>query len=180
MRRAAIAGAILVTLVVAAIALGSSLDSRRHRLHVPPPPSADPSQSAPPLGVADPAPPAPPVLPPPAPPATPPPPPENDPSCTPTGGGTPVDVTGQLSDYALSLSTGSVPAAATLRVRGVNGGSDTHQIAIRPLGLARLCATPLIGGGLSDTFAIANLAPGTYEIYCTLHSNSMHATLTVT
>jgi len=167
MRRAAIAGAILVTLVVAAIAVGSSLDARRHRLHVPPPPSAGPSQSAPPLVVTDP-------------PAPPPPPPVDDPSCTPTGDSTPVDVTGQLSDYALSLSTGSVPAAATLRVRGVNGGSYTHQIAIRPLGLARLCATPLIGGGLSDTFAIANLAPGTYEIYCTLHSNSMHATLTVT
>ena len=166
MRRAAIAGAILVTLVVAAIAVGSSLDSRRHRLHVPPPPSADPSQSAPPLVVTDPP--------------APPPPPVDDPSCTPTVGGTPADVTGQLSDYALSLSTGSVPAGATLRVRGVNGGSDTHQIAIRPLGQMRLCATPIIGGGLSDTFEIANLAPGTYEIYCTLHPNSMHATLTLT
>ena len=120
------------------------------------------------------------MLPPVAPPVTPPPPPADDGSCTSTGGGTPVDVTGQLSDYALSLAPGTLPASPAIRVRGINGGSDAHTIAIRRPGESRLCATPVITGGLGDTFVIRNLQPGTYEIYCTLHPGSMHASLTLT
>jgi plastocyanin len=187
MRRWAIAGAVLVTLVATAVALGSGTGARIHRLHVPPPPTASADESAPPSDVTDPAPPATPAPPPVAPPPGPPPPPSppSPPSppgpgtCTATGGGTPADVTGQLSDYALGLAPSSVPAAPTLRVRGVNVGSDTHTIAIRPLGGALLCATPAITGGNSDTFAITNLVAGTYQIYCTIHPSSMQATFTV-
>jgi len=186
MRGAAIAGVALVTLTATAVALGFGTEARLHRLHVPPPPAAGPNESAPPSDVvippATPAPP--PAAPAPPPPGSPPPPPNPPPppggsTCTATAGGTPADVTGQLSDYALSLAPPSVAAAPTLRVRGVNVGSDTHTIAIRPLGGARLCATPAITGGNSDTFAITNLAPGTYQIYCTLHPSSMQATFGV-
>lgn len=183
MGRAAIAGAVLVALVATVVAVGAGADMRRHRLHVPPPPAADATESAPPSVPSEPAPPVvPPAAPPPPgsplPPASPPPPPAGI-VCTATGGGAPADVTGQLSDYALALAPSSLPAAPTLRVHGVNAGSDTHTIAIRPLGGARLCATPAIAGGASDTFAITNLAPGVYQVYCTLHPASMQATFSV-
>jgi hypothetical protein len=190
MGRLAISAGIAAVLVVTAIAVGAVSDVRIHRLHLPPPPVADePGGSQPPATGAPGAPPAPPVTtsPPAAPPppgAQPPPPapPPVAPGCTATAGGTPVDATGTLVDYSLSLSPGATFAAApVLRFHGVNIGADLHSLAIRAAGVAgtQLCGTPVLSPGASDTFAIANLPPGSYVIYCTVHPTVMHEDITV-
>jgi plastocyanin len=187
MARAAIIAGTVALLVVIAAAVWASAVPRVHRLHVPPPPlqaSDDPqvpvsepaapdTRAAPPPGTSPPPPPLP------APPPPPPPPPPGAIGCTRTGDATPADLTGRLLDYDLELSPASLAAAPALRVRGVNQGSDTHTLAIRPLGGARLCATANITTGLAAAFELTNVPPGTYQLFCTLHPASMQANFTV-
>jgi plastocyanin len=196
MGRGFIGAAIVATLVVTAAAVGAGADVRLHRLHVPPPPSVDASESAPPPAPSKPAPPPPPgtpsppvappppgsVPPPPAspPPPAPPPPPPATVGCTATGGGPTADATGTLSDFQIDLAPTAVAAAATLRFRGVNTpGSTTHNLSLRDSGNTRLCGTPNLGAGAAETFIVTNLPPGRYELYCTIHPNSMHEALAV-
>jgi hypothetical protein len=196
MGRVAIGGAIVATLVAAAVAVGAGADIRLHRLHVPPPPSVDagesaqppapgpspPSGSLPPPGAPAPPAPPPPGSPPPPPgnpPPPPPPPPPASVGCTASGGGPTGDVTGTLSDFTINLAPTSVAAAAMLRFRGVNTpGSTTHNLSLRATGGVKLCGTPNLAGGSADTFIVTNLAPGSYEIYCTIHGQ-MNEPLTV-
>jgi plastocyanin len=97
-----------------------------------------------------------------------------------TNGGTPADASGTLTDEHLALTTTSLTVAATLRIRGVNQGAENHTIAIRQMaGSARICGTPNITPGTENTFAVSNLPPGTYQIYCTIHPSSMQQTVTV-
>jgi hypothetical protein len=188
MGRLAISAGIAAALVVTAVAVGAGSDLRLHRLHVPPPPVAG-SQPPDTGSPADPsAPPAttapPPGSQPPPPPATPPPPPPVPPGvgCTPSAGGTPVDATGTLVDYTLTLApTTTFAPAPTLRFRGANMGTVPHAIAIKTAGVTgtKLCGTPAISPGASETFAVTNLPAGDYVIYCTIHPASMHQAITV-
>jgi plastocyanin len=67
-----------------------------------------------------------------------------------------------------------------LRFRGVNTpGSTTHNLSLRDSGNTRLCGTPNLTAGAAETFIVTNLPPGSYELYCTIHPNSMHEALTV-
>jgi plastocyanin len=184
MGRGAICLAIAATLVATAVAVGAGADVRLHRLHVPPPPTVDVSDVTQPPAPGAPAPPA---TPPPAvtaPPATPPPPGPPPPAgigCTGTGGGTPVDATGSLSNFAIALSPTTVASAATLRFRAVNqAAGTTHNLWLRATTTGTdLCGTPNLAGGAADTFAVTNLPPGSYVLYCRIHPVSMQAALTV-
>jgi hypothetical protein len=187
-RRLALSAGIVAALVAAAVAVGAGSDVRVHRLHLPPPPVIDESSSdpgAPGTTVpTDPsAPPGtnPPASPPSPPGTQPPPAPPSGVGCTNTNAGTPADDTGTLEDYTLSLSATTLPVAGTLRIRGVNMGADTHAIAIKPTGAAafKICGTPNITPGQTDTFAVTNLPAGTYVIYCTIHPTDMHENVTV-
>jgi plastocyanin len=177
--------AVVATLVVSAVAVGAGAEMRVHRLHLPPPPAVGPGEVADPIESGTPSSPAPPVITQPVmpPPVTSPPPvvPPVNPAigCTASGGGTTADATGTLSDYAVALAPAGVASAATLRFRGVNDGADTHNLSLRDSGNHKLCGTPNLTGGQAETFVVTNLPPGTYELYCTIHSGSMHQTLTV-
>ncbi len=189
MRRDAIGGVIVAALVAAAVAAGAATDVRVHRLHLPPPPTADASESAPPAAPGTPvsqpgapAPPAPPVAPPP-PGSTPPPPPPSPPAsgvgCT-AGGGPPASVTGTLADLSLSLAPTTVASAPALVFRGVYpSGATMHTFTLRDSGNNVLCATPRISPGGEASFTVTNLPPGTYELFCTIHPVQMHETFTV-
>lgn len=185
MRRVAITGGLAAALIVAAVALGAATDVRIHRLHVPPPP-VEAVDSPTPIAPGTPSPPDPSL--PPAPPGTPqpptaPPPPAPPPpagvSCTASNAGTPVNVTGTEIDEGLSIAPASLAAVGTLRIRGVNTGSEDHTIAIRPLGGAFICGTPVIPGGAENTFSVTNLAAGTYQVYCTIHPTTMRQNLVI-
>ncbi len=71
------------------------------------------------------------------------------------------------------------PRRPTLRFRGVNQGSETHNLSLRGANNVKLCGTPDLSGGQAETFIVTNLPPGTYTLYCTIHAGSMHQTLTV-
>lgn len=43
----------------------------------------------------------------------------------------------------------------------------------------KLCGTPNLTAGAAETFIVTNLPPGSYELYCTIHPNSMHEALAV-
>jgi plastocyanin len=187
MRRDVIAGVIVAALVAAAVAAGAATDMRVHRLHLPPPPMVDASESAPPAAPGAPitqpgAPPAPPAVPPPpgSPPPPPPPPPPSAIGCTATGGGSPASATGTLTNFAIALSPTTVASAPTLTFRGVNQAASTlHTFALRDSGNNKLCGTNGIAAGSEDTFIVTNLPPGNYELFCTIHPVQMHQALTV-
>jgi plastocyanin len=100
-------------------------------------------------------------------------------SCTNGSDGGPAALTGQLSDYALGAAPPAIAAAATMRINGFNAGSDVHTLALRPLGGARLCATPILTTGVTAALTVTNISPGTYQLFCTLHPSSMQANVTV-
>jgi plastocyanin len=177
--------ALAATLVAAAVAVGAGAEVRIHRLHLPPAPTAAPGDVTAPIESGTPtAPPEPVVTQPVTPPPVTTPPPVVPPvipaiGCTTSGGGTTADSTGTLSDYALAISPAGVASALALRFRGVNAGADTHNLSLRDSGNHKLCGTPNLTGGQAETFVVTNLPPGTYELYCTIHSGSMHQALTV-
>jgi hypothetical protein len=171
MRRGALLSlAVAATLVAGAVAIAAGAEGRIHRLHLPPPPAvaagavADPIESGAPT-IPTPAPPVvtPPVTPPPV--TTPPPvvPPVTPAvGCTATGGGATADATATLTDDVLALAPASVASATSLRFRGVNQGSDTHNLSLRGSNNVKLCGTPDLTGGQAETFIVTNLPPGTY------------------
>jgi plastocyanin len=185
MRRGALLSlAVAATLAVAAVAIGAGAEGRIHRLHLPPPPAVATGEVADPIESGTPTAPAPPVITQPATPppvTTPPPEPPVNPTlgCTATGGGTTADATATLTDDVLALAPSNVASATTLRFRGVNQGSDTHNLSLRGSNNVKLCGTPDLTGGQAETFIVTNLPSGTYTLYCTIHAGSMHQVLTV-
>jgi manganese oxidase len=86
-------------------------------------------------------------------------------------------VTIEMTEFALTPSRVSVPAGGSLDV--VNAGSVAHNVSITGTDLA----TADLAGGASEVLDLAGLAPGEYEIVCTIagHADSgMTGTLTVT
>jgi plastocyanin len=186
MRRGALLSlALAAALAASAVAVGAGAEGRLHRLHLPPPPTVVPGESADPIESGTPTSPAPPVVtqpvtPPPV--TTPPPvvPPVNSAiGCTASGGGMTADATATLTDNVLALAPASVASAPALRFRGLNQGTNTHNLTLRDSSNVKLCGTPDLTGGQNETFIVTNLPPGTYQLYCTIHSASMHQTLTV-
>jgi manganese oxidase len=85
-----------------------------------------------------------------------------------------VEVT--LSEFDVVPTSIEVAAGGSLNV--TNAGSAEHDLAIVDADLA----TPMLGAGESDTLSLGDLAPGVYEVLCTVpgHDTSgMTATLTV-
>jgi plastocyanin len=73
-----------------------------------------------------------------------------------------------------------VASAATLRFRGLNqAASTTHNLSLRQGNGAKICGTPNLAGGATETFIVTNLPPGSYTLYCAIHPTSMHQVLTV-
>lgn len=191
MGRGAILGIVAALLAVgAAVAFGARTDARIHRLHVPPPPVAGGSGDISQPGTPDPSDPsAPPAAPSPPPPGSPPPPPGTPPPPPPpafacaanTGETTGLSGTGLLTNFAIGGLPATVPSAPALRFRGVNQTPmTTHNLTLRTVGGAQaLCGTGNLAGGAASTFTVTNLAPGTYQLYCTIHA-PMVANITVT
>jgi manganese oxidase len=85
-----------------------------------------------------------------------------------------VEVT--LSEFDVVPASIEVAAGGTLAV--TNAGSAEHDVAIIDTDLA----TPMLAGGESADLALGDLAPGVYEVHCTVpghDSAGMTATLTV-
>lgn len=93
------------------------------------------------------------------------------------GGGGADTVVIELSEFALTPSSVTVPAGGALEVTNV--GSATHNLSISGTDLA----TTDLAGGSSEILDLSSLDPGDYEIICTIpgHADSgMTGTLTVT
>jgi manganese oxidase len=68
----------------------------------------------------------------------------------------------ELTEFAIAPASIEVAAGGELTVD--NAGATEHDLAIRDAGLG----TPMIGAGGSETLVLSDLAPGTYEVYCTV------------
>lgn len=68
----------------------------------------------------------------------------------------------ELSEFAIAPATIEVAAGGELTVD--NAGAIEHDLAVRDAGIG----TPMISTGGSETLALADLSPGTYEVYCTV------------
>lgn len=82
----------------------------------------------------------------------------------------------ELSEFEIVLSTGQVEAGGVIEI--TNAGTMIHDLAIRGTDLA----TPEIDPGGTASLDISSLAPGTYEVYCTIpgHADSgMSTTLVI-
>jgi FtsP/CotA-like multicopper oxidase with cupredoxin domain len=86
-------------------------------------------------------------------------------------------VTVDLTEFALTPAAVSVPAGGSIEV--TNSGSVAHNLSITGADLA----TADLQAGDSETLDLGDLAPGTYDLLCTIpgHADSgMTGTLTVT
>ena len=99
-----------------------------------------------------------------------------------TGGGTTgLSATGSLANFTIGGLPPSVASGPVLRFRGVNVAPLTHNLALRFVNGAVLCSTPNLAPGTSDTFTVTNVAPGSYQLVCTLHlAQLMIANITIT
>ena len=82
-----------------------------------------------------------------------------------------------LSEFALTPAAVTVPAGGTLEV--TNGGSVAHNLAVGGTDIA----TADLAAGASETLDLSSLAPGDYEVICSIpgHADAgMSGTLTVT
>jgi uncharacterized cupredoxin-like copper-binding protein len=77
-------------------------------------------------------------------------------------------ITAELSEFAITLSSAQVDEPGVIEVH--NGGTMAHNFGVRGTALR----TDTIDPGKSAELDISNLAPGTYEVYCTLpgHADS--------
>jgi nitrite reductase (NO-forming) len=81
-----------------------------------------------------------------------------------------------LSEFRIEPADVTIAEGGTLYA--MNMGTMDHNVAIRGTALA----TPMVGAGSTTSVKLANLAPGTYTIYCTVPGHDaagMHATLHV-
>jgi len=82
--------------------------------------------------------------------------------------GKPVAVSAKLSEWAIQLSEGTVPAGqVTFTVK--NGGTIAHAFEVEGNGAEQ--ETPLIQPGASAALTLT-LKPGTYEVYCPVGQDS--------
>ncbi|HEX6568035.1 MAG TPA: multicopper oxidase domain-containing protein [Acidimicrobiales bacterium] len=91
------------------------------------------------------------------------------------GGGDTASV--ELSEFALTPASLTVPAGGELEV--TNAGTAVHNLSITDTDIA----TSDLAGGDSETLDLSSLAPGEYEVLCAVpgHADSgMTGTLTVT
>ncbi len=88
----------------------------------------------------------------------------------------PSEVAVALDEFSVSPSSIEVAEGGTLVV--TNQGAIEHDLAV----VGTDVATPMLRGGESAELSLAGLAPGTYELYCTVpghDSAGMTATLTI-
>jgi manganese oxidase len=88
----------------------------------------------------------------------------------------PTQVRVELAEFSLTPTTIEVAAGGTLEV--ANTGAIEHDLSITGTALA----TPMLGAGATAALDLGDLAPGTYEVICTVpgHDTSgMTATLHV-
>ncbi|MTV25458.1 multicopper oxidase domain-containing protein [Nitriliruptoraceae bacterium ZYF776] len=83
----------------------------------------------------------------------------------------------ELTEFAISPGDLEVPAGGSLVV--TNAGAIPHDLEIVDQGLA----TSMLDSGATETLELGDLAPGTYEVHCTVaghDAGGMTGTLTVT
>jgi manganese oxidase len=88
----------------------------------------------------------------------------------------PTSVEVELSEFAIEPASITVAAGGVLEV--VNRGAIDHDLAV----IDQDVATPMLKGGESATLDLSALAPGTYEVHCTVaghEAGGMKATLTI-
>ncbi|MBS3939604.1 MAG: multicopper oxidase domain-containing protein [Actinobacteria bacterium] len=88
----------------------------------------------------------------------------------------PAEVSVELSEFAITPGAIEIAAGGTLQVTNV--GVAQHDLSIVDTGLA----TPMLNAGQSASLDLSSLAPGTYEVLCTVAghaSGGMIGTLTV-
>jgi manganese oxidase len=89
----------------------------------------------------------------------------------------PASVAVELSEFAIAPEAIEVPAGGTLEVS--NAGAIAHDLAV----IGEDVGTAMLNPGESESLSLAGLAPGTYEVHCTVaghEAGGMKATLTVT
>ena len=74
----------------------------------------------------------------------------------------PASVAVELTEFDVSPATLEVAAGGTLEV--TNAGAIEHDLAVRDAGVG----TAMLGAGASESLSVTGLAPGTYEVYCTV------------
>ncbi len=88
----------------------------------------------------------------------------------------PASVAVELSEFAISPSAIEVAAGGTLEV--TNAGAIEHDLEV----VGTSVITPMLGAGQSATLELGDLAPGVYDVICTVSghdSAGMTGTLTV-
>jgi manganese oxidase len=83
----------------------------------------------------------------------------------------------ELTEFAIAPGDISIPAGGTLEV--TNAGAVPHDLEVVDAGLK----TAMLAGGESESLSLADLAPGTYTVRCTVaghEQGGMVGTLTVT
>lgn len=89
----------------------------------------------------------------------------------------PASVAVELSEFAITPTDITVPAGGTLEVTNV--GAIDHDLVVIDEGVG----TSMLSSGASESLSVAGLAPGTYEIHCSVaghDAGGMKGTLTVT
>jgi manganese oxidase len=88
----------------------------------------------------------------------------------------PSSVSVELSEFAIEPASITVAAGGVLEV--LNRGAIDHDLAVVDTDVA----TPMLRGGEEATLDLSSLAPGTYEVICTVaghESGGMKGTLTI-
>jgi manganese oxidase len=90
--------------------------------------------------------------------------------------GAPSSVTVELSEFAIDPASITVAAGGVLEV--TNRGVAEHDLAV----IGTDVATPMLQGGDDATLDLSSLAPGTYDIHCSVpghEAGGMKGTLTI-
>jgi manganese oxidase len=90
--------------------------------------------------------------------------------------GAPSSVTVELSEFAIDPASITVAAGGVLEV--TNRGVAEHDLAV----IGTDVATPMLQGGDAATLELSSLAPGTYDIHCSVpghEAGGMKGTLTI-
>jgi plastocyanin len=87
-----------------------------------------------------------------------------------------------LTEFKFDPSTISAPSGKVVFYL-VNGGTTSHDMAIRDSSNNRLDLSELISAGDAFVFTVNSIPPGTYTIFCDQaghEASGMHGTLTIT